>query len=185
MGWIHDDDSGWHEAFLAPDFGGGVRGVGIYAGRDHEVIVGADYSVGAEPRYERRPAATAIGWRVVCSCSSEEGRRETEWVSGLLVRVPSKALEDLPAGRFYCADEDVDFLDDVEPYEEAARAIWRREHLAPGDSLTAIARAKAAAVKADEDLRIAVARARAVGQSWDAIGRAAGMTRQSAHARWS
>ncbi|WP_343996975.1 hypothetical protein, partial [Nocardioides dubius] len=81
--------------------------------------------------YETRPAATAIGWRIICDCTEGGDRtRRTKWVSDLLPRVPSQELEDLAAGRFHVADApDVDYLDEIKPYDQAVRAIWERDQL--------------------------------------------------------
>jgi hypothetical protein len=61
-------------------------------------------------------------------------------------------------------------------------AALRTEHTFR--ALDRIAAATAARAQAADDLARAVADARAVGATWDQIGKAAGMTRQSAAERW-
>lgn len=74
-------------------------------------------------------------------------------------------------------------VDDL--FHEMFTRIWRREHVDGPDALAAIERARQVVTAAERDLDAAVATARSAGQSWEAIGRAAGMTRQSAHGRWA
>lgn len=62
-------------------------------------------------------------------------------------------------------------------------AALRTEHTFR--ALDRIAAATAARDQAATDLARAVADARAVGATWEQIGKAAGMTRQSAHDRWA
>jgi hypothetical protein len=63
---------------------------------------------------------------------------------------------------------------------------WRdyRRHLAPDEALAAVAELTGQVNVGERQLDAAVATARAAGASWEAIGRAAGITRQSAHERW-
>jgi len=107
------------------------------------------------------------------------------WMSDLLVRVPSAALEDVPAGRIYAADGDVidvDFRDDV---AGMATDRWHREHLDGPQALGRIRDARGRVSAAERELGAAVRDARAAGESWEAIGRSAGITRQTAHQRWA
>jgi hypothetical protein len=135
-------------------------------------------------RYTTRPAAEIVGWRAVCNCRRSESSRVTDtWASDLVTRVPSKALEDEAAGRIYVVDQDVMSVDD--DFHDMFVGIWRREHVDGDRALEAIGRARDAVRNAERDLDDAVGAARAAGESWEAIGRAAGMTRQSAHGRWS
>jgi len=61
---------------------------------------------------------------------------------------------------------------------------WHREHVDAIDALDSISGARAKIAAAERDLDAAVGAARRAGASWEAIGRAAGITRQSAHGRW-
>ncbi|GAB3930634.1 hypothetical protein GCM10011575_47480 [Microlunatus endophyticus] len=193
MGYI--DDEGLHEARLAPEFLDGARGIGTMSGKvpnDH-VIVDAQYvgepgSPSAETRYASRPAAEVIGWRVVCECSTPTSYGAvSNWVSDLLVRVPTAALEDLAAGRIYATDDQTaGWLDDSrEDVADLAVKIWREQHLAIPTALGRLERARWSVESAQRALDAAAVDARTAGASWDAIGRAAGMTRQSAHQRWA
>ncbi|MFS3130645.1 hypothetical protein ACLM5J_19745 [Nocardioides sp. Bht2] len=195
MGWIHDGDSTstWHEAHLVAEFPDGSRGIGISTGGTYaagEVIVGVEYvgEPGAitDEVYATRPAATAVGWRIICDCTEGgDSTRRTKWISELLPRVPSQELEDLSSGRFHVADAaDVDDLDEIKPYDQAVRAIWERDHLHGITALEQITAVRRGIVDAEQALSLAVARARSAGSTWEAIGRAAGMTRQSAQERW-
>jgi len=188
MSW--DSDDGIHEGYVLPEFIDGVRGRGIWTGkvpRDH-VVVDVEY-VGdpgdiSEERYTSRPAAEVIGWRVMCDCRTGSTSRVTAtWCSDLITRVPSSALHDPAAGRLYVPDEDVPEVDEL--FVDDLAGLWRREHVDGEGALSAIAQARSEAAAAERRLDEAVAAARAGGASWEAIGRAAGMTRQSAHGRWS
>ena len=98
-------------------------------------------------------------------------------------RVPSPSLEDLARHRVYASDADL-WVADRTDVEQAARAVWRREHLDPVDVDDEIRAAVADRRAAEERLDAAVTRARQMGRSWAKIGVAAGMTTQSANERW-
>lgn len=196
MSWTTDD--GLHEGYLASEFADGQRSIGVSGGGipDDHVIVNAEYpGGGAEPRYETRPAAEVIGWRITCDCRRPVNRigygpggellpEADRWVSDLLLRVPSKALEDLEAGKIYAADADVIDVGDREDVEAAVLDRWESEHMQASAAVTRIRAARAQTAAAERDLEAAVAEARSHCVSWETIGRAAGITRQSAHARW-
>lgn len=188
MSWTTAD--GGHEAYLAAEFADGQRATGSSGGGvpDDQIIVATEYD--GEPgaitsaRHTTRPAAEVIGWRVVCNCYDTSSVTKT-WVSDLLVRVPSATLEDVRAGRIYAADGDVvdvDFRDDV---AAMATGRWHREHLDGPQALGRIRDARGRVAAAERELHEAVRDARAAGESWEAIGRAAGITRQTAHQRWA
>lgn len=132
-----------------------------------------------------RPAAEAVGWRILCDCRDQAGNvlpAAQRWQSELLVRVPSKALEDLAAGRIYSVDQDA--VDIGEIHDAALSALWRSQHAGAMDALARIAAAQEQIGDLNQQLTVAVGQARDQGVSWEAIGRAAGMSRQSAHERW-
>lgn len=190
MGWI--DDNGLHEGYVVPEFADGALGQPVSGGGvpQDQVIVEISYSPNAgEDLVLTRPAAEAIGWRILCDCRDERTGdllpAEKRWRSPLLVRVPSKALEDLDGGRIYAADEDVIYVGDGDDAHEAVlRQLWRSEHVDERDALARITAARSSIEVLERELEDAVSRARAQGASWEAIGRAAGMARQSAHERW-
>lgn len=193
MGWL-DMDAPGHEAWLAAEFRDGERSVGVLASGvpDDRVVVEYDADGRA---HETRPAAEVIGWRVVCDCvdpfpSSISGPRgPSRWSSALLERVPSEALEDVAAGRIWAPDDEVAYVDSREDVEQVARHRWQREHLRGLVAIAAVREASDALLEsqviAEARLDRAVREARAVGASWETIGRATAMSRQSAHARWS
>jgi hypothetical protein len=191
MSWESDD--GKHEGYLIAEFSDGQQATGTISGNvpDDQIIVDGEYD--GEPgaitgqRHITRPAAEVIGWRVGCYCRTSESTFAVTgtWASELLVRVPSAALEDVPAGRIYAADEDVAYVDDREDVSAAAVDRWQREHVAGPQALARIRTAREQVAVAERELGAAVQDARAAGESWEAIGRAAGITRQTAHQRWA
>ena len=115
---------------------------------------------------------TAIGWRWVCSC----GQAGPVWW-----RAPT-AADHSPARHQVHAPGTGATADPPDDLEEAIRAEWLA-HL-PTPAIAEVSAAAAAARKADADLAAAVRRARDAGESWAAIGTAAGMSRQAANQRW-
>lgn len=189
MSWA--DDDGVHEGYVLPEFIDGRRGNGTWSGSvpDDHVILDVEYvgEPGAitQERYTTRPAAEVVGWRVMCDCraNTRSSAITNTWTSDLIVRVPSKSLDDETLGRLFVPDEDMIGVDDT--YFEMFTAIWRREHVDGESALNAITQARRAVTAAERDLDDAVEEARSAGESWEAIGRAAGITRQSAHSRWA
>lgn len=190
MGWVTSD--GLHEGYVVPEFADGVRGSGTTGGGVpvDQVIVAMDYagdpSRVAEAQPLTRPAAETIGWRVMCDCRDTEGRllsQDRRWASELLVRVPSPALEDVDEGRLHAADEEVPYIADG-AHEESLRGRWLREHVDGRDALSRVESTTAQIRRAERERDAAVADARSAGATWDAVGRAAGMARQSAQGRW-
>lgn len=139
MSWESDD--GRHEGYVLAELADGVRARGMSGGGVHDDHVVVDVEYVGEPGasidtwYTTRPAAEAVGWRVMCECRDDDTSRvTTTWVSAMLSRVPSKALEDPAAGRIYAADGEV--IDVDETYWEVPHAIGRRDHV---DELVALA----------------------------------------------
>ena len=186
MGWIAED--GLHEGYLVPQFGDGQRGAGVTGGGipSDRVVIGPEVqdSEGSWV-YPTRPAGEVTGWVVCCDCSSPTsfGPIRT-WVGPVFTRVPSKALEDVNAQKAFAVDEDVTGFSDREDVEEAALDLWRAEHAFSMDALDEVRAATAAAAATRERLDAAVTIARAAGAPWEAIGRSAGMPKQSAQGRW-
>lgn len=169
-----------------PEFLDGQRGAAVTGGGvpGDQVIVEIDYGVGvgSPEHYVTRPSAEVIGWRVCCECS---GRRGVGWASSdLIVRVPSTVLEDLAQLRVYAGDDDVPYVGDRPDVEDAARALWVRQHAGAANALRSIREAAQAVSEAQRELDLAVRHGRDTGASWEEIGRATGMARQSAHQRW-
>jgi hypothetical protein len=120
---------------------------------------------------EWRPDAAVVGWAAGCEC----GWRGRPWT-----RVPSPDLADPGArllatsGNFY----DLDGPDEARVIDE-----WR-SHIAPFTTIEVLEEAAARHAATRGELDEAVRAARAAGASWADIGRATGMTRQSANVRW-
>ena len=183
MGWISDDAS--HQGYLLPHFLDGQRGAGVTGGDipADQVAVGEGTIDGAgDLDYRTRPAAEVVGWVVCCDCSA--GRATTTWTGPTFARVPSPSLESMRARRIFAADEEVPYLAERPEVEDAARELWRVEHVFGTDAVGEVQAAAVGAARAELRLETAVALARHSGASWETIGRAAGMTRQSAHERW-
>lgn len=185
MGWTTED--GLHEGYLVPQFVDGQRAVGVTGGGipDDQVASGPEaQAADGSWSYPTRPAGEVTGWVVCCDCRIHDSFRYTTWVGPVFTRVPSKALEDPKALRVYATDEDVVFVSDREDVHEVAYDLWRSEHAFGADALGEVEAAARAAASAKERLDSAVAIARASGETWEAIGRAAGMAKQSAQGRW-
>lgn len=162
MGWV--DETQLHEAYVAPEFPPGMP----------------------DDANARDVGSTVTGWRVRCECSTPTSLGPvSSWASDLLVRVPTPALENLATGRIYATDEEAGWIDSRLDVGDLAVKIWREQHLAIPSALDRIEKARYAADAAQRRLDEAVTAARTAGASWEAIGRVAGMTRQSAHQRWA
>ncbi len=185
MGWVTED--GMHEGYVVPQFVDGQRAAGVTGGG----IPADQVASGSEVQgpdgswsYPARSAGEVTGWVICCDCSRPGSVSYTTWVGPVFTRVPSKALEDPRALKVYAVDEDVAFVDERDDVAEVAHDLWRSEHGFGADALGEVESAANAAREAKERLDTAVALARHSGESWAAIGRAAGMARQSAQERW-
>jgi len=186
MGWLTED--GRHEGYLTPMFGDGQRGRGVTAGSvpDDQVVVGVE-TQGEDGSWgwPTRPAGEITGWVVCCDCyRTASFGAPSSWIGPIFTRVPSTTLEDLAARRVFAADDDVAYVSERDDVQGAAVELWRCEHAYGTDALTEVEAAAAALSQAKLRLDAAVALARNSGTSWADIGRAAGMTRQSAQERW-
>ena len=125
-----------------------------------------------------RGHAEATGWIGVCTC----GWRSRPWT-----RVATPAEEDLAARRVYGGF----LMSDGRLFNVNNRAVGRttlaewEQHVEPDRLLALIDNITAQRRQLDEHLARVVAQAREVGVTWEDIGRAAGITPQSAHERWS
>jgi len=174
--WSTED--GKHECWVAARFADGAfsagrSGQGFQIGCAGDGI--AEQWVIAE---EWRADADAVGWTGVCTC----GWRSQPWT-----RVHAPADEDLAArrafGDYLPGDGRVLFDSDHRGVEDAVHAEWKR-HIEPDLLLGEIAELTERRRDLDERLAAAVGKARQAKATWEDIGRAAGMTRQSAHERW-
>jgi len=186
MGWLSDD--GRHEGYLAPMFGDGQRGRLTSGGLipQDEVVVGVEVQdEDGAWTWPTRPAGEVTGWVVCCDCYSNTSLGPpSTWVGPVFTRVPSTRLEHLTARRIFAPDDEIVYVSEREDVHDAAVELWRSEHAFGVDALTEVQAAAGAAAQAKLRLDAAVALARHSGASWADIGRAAGMTRQSAQERW-
>lgn len=149
-----------HEGYPVPLFADGAEGAGSYSGKGVLVDFESD---------EWRPDAAVIGWRMGCEC----GWRGQAWT-----RVARQDQADAGARLVYSDDA---FLDD--DVERPLLEEWQ-QHIAPFKAVESVEEAAAKYGAAGGELDEAVRAARAAGATWAAIGRAAGITRQSAQERW-
>lgn len=131
------------------------------AAYEHEGFVASVADDGKRlPNVNSDTAPLVRGWRAECVCG---WRSEKHY-----------PISDYPGE---------DGLAEPAGVDDACRELWRAHlraavpALAVHDAATALERAKA-------DLDNAVIDARVAGASWDRIGQAAGVSRQSAHERW-
>ncbi|MFF1254920.1 hypothetical protein ACFVYC_20830 [Pseudarthrobacter sp. NPDC058329] len=172
MGWVSSDNKheGW-VACVAPDgrlssssSGEGmlVKGVSGRYKRDESM-----------PDYEIIPDREIIGWRGACDCG---------WQGELWKRVGSSAEADPAQHREYVSRDG--FADASQRLEEAVHDEWKA-HIAPTEAILGVEAAAREYSQAGNRLNKTVAAAKAAGASWTDIGRAVGISRQSAHERWS
>lgn len=175
MGWI--DEHNEHELYVTPVFRDGASGTTF--GRDG-VNVG-----GPTPETEDwRQPADIVGWEVRCNHYEDEAARtHATTVLARWTRVSAPEDQDRAAGRFYAEDDEAEFLGDREDVERLALSLWD-VHRKPLDALRLIESAAEAAAAARAQLDAAVTAGRAAGLSWADVGRAVGITRQSARERW-
>lgn len=179
MGWIIDRDGlrdhEGHAAFVVADgrTTGSSTGNGVLIRRpDSDGRAAAAHAAGRIPDndelYELVPWGDVVGWQTKCEC----GWTGKRWERSMT----------LP-GKYGGNDPDDAVLPDGETVEARAMQDWD-SHIGPLDQLGAVSDAAAEMENARRRLDQAVREARVGGASWADIGRAAGMTRQSAHERW-
>jgi len=163
MAWVTED--GTHEGYVGAELEGGR--------------LAATYSAGVVEAWNARtqtfdafPNNAVIGWVVACGC----GWRGHRWD-----RVTDPDSADWATGRVYDTEGEGWAPPSV---EDAGHEEWKQhaDTIGWSDELELAAREADAARRRLND---AVAAARADGASWADIGRATGLTRQSAHERWS
>ena len=154
MGWIGPGD---HEGWVAPLFADQAIGCGTSS----DGIMVATLTDNGELSYDddrTRPASDVIGHVAACACGwrgpIQRGLPRDEW----------------------------GYLDDSTDENRIIEA-WRR-HIEPEKHTELVAEAAERYAAAGRDLDDAVREARASGASWADIGRAVGITRQSARERW-
>jgi len=178
VGWNTGD--GEHEGYVECLFADGYAGSGWSNGG---ITITADPEGRAVP-FESLPSrspADVVGWRVVCNgpSSAQIGHwRGEPWSAG---------DSNDPDARVLCvpADQRDDLTFDDELVGALLREEWKQQHLGSAfDELAEVRSAAAAVQAARSELDEAVAKARVAGASWESIGEATRMSRQSAHERW-
>lgn len=173
MSWSTED--GAHEMWIAARFADGAISGG-YSNAGYRIMYAAD-GTDVYAREENRPDTASVGWIGVCTC----GWRSTPWT-----RVSDRAQEDLAARRAfgdYLYEGQVMFDQNRAEVEQVIHAAWKR-HIEPERLLTEIAELTGRRREIDQRLATTVAQARKANTPWEDIGRAAGITRQSAWERW-
>lgn len=122
--------------------------------------------------------AEVVGWRAICTDPGDY-RGVEHWRGPLWHRVTTLDDQDLDARRIYCGDGMLD-----EESEDLICVDWE-VHIGPAAELHAVALASDEVADAQHKLTEAVRAARNAGASWTDIGRAVGISRQSAHERWA
>lgn len=186
MGWV--DETGEHEGWAADITRDGRRasasnGFGVLVRRaDADAQVRAAWAAGRPPEpsetYDTYPYADVVAWEAACTCGWTGPRWERD----------RQTVSEPGADEIAAADSmSVQLKDEPISVEDAARRAWEHTHIAPMQTLQAVrqAAADARAAKKGLDQAVAAARATMPAASWEAIGRAAGVSRQTAHERWS
>lgn len=184
MGWINEN--GQHEAYLAVILADGKVASGS---NGHGPVVMEVDDQGNHFRDVQYSDDQIVGWELRCDCNipspyDEFTFRSSTWIGPRFDRVATAAVEDVTRGRIYSPANDAGYVDEREDVGQLVAARWRAEHVAPLDALNEVNRLQRVIADATADLAQAVALARAMGRSWEDIGRAGGISRQAAHERW-
>lgn len=129
-------------------------------------------------QWAERPKAEVTGWVVMCTCPDNTPAILARWT-----RAGSPAGDNLASGMLYATDEEVESLDARDDVADRAQELWAA-HRRLDMATEKIELAGRAVKQATSSLNEAVAIGRAAGLSWTAVGRAVGITRQSARERW-
>jgi hypothetical protein len=179
--WVSMDRE--HHGWVGALFGDGAISIGLGPVRVEPVPVGLQLGFDADGTDMEdlgicRDGAEATGWIGVCIC----GWRSRPWT-----RVVTQAEEDVGARRVYdgfLLSGGRLFNVNNRVVSKATYAEWV-QHLRPDRPLADIADLTGQRLWLEERLAAAVVEARWAGATWEDIGHAAAMTRQSAHERWS
>lgn len=175
MGWMTEADGGMHEGHVAVLVSDGRAASGSRLGGvvllNPRWAYGVDESI--EPFDFTVPWSEVTGWQAQCEC----GWRGTTWQR-------DEAINDDPADEQLDADHML--LSDGRSIEDVGHAEWK-QHVQPLAAAESVRSAAAAVRDAEAALDEAVAAARAGNppSTWEQIGRAVGISRQSAHERWA
>lgn len=172
MGWVSNDNEheGW-AAPVAPD--GRLSASSTAKGMLVKGVTGRYAPDVTMPDYELIPDKEIIGWRGACVCG---------WQGEMWERVTTPAAADLSRRRDYVAPDE--FANASSEVEDAIQDEWNA-HIAPSEAILGVEAAAREYSQAGHRLDKTVAAAKAAGASWADIGRAVGISRQSAHERWA
>lgn len=164
MGWFIDGAEG-HEGYVADVLrdgreGSGTTGGGVLMLRPTRADEAAGWVRLTSGGHKEAvvPWSEVMSWRVMCECGWKGSSRP--------------AQEDSDESR-YCP----------QAIEDEFTAEWR-VHVQPFAGLREVVRLVEEARDVDRQLDVAAAAARASGATWEAIGKAAGLTKQGAQQRW-
>ena len=171
VGWINDD--GEHEGWDAPLFADGnvAGGWGTSPDGSTRVIVSIlnRNETALTGNWDYRAESEVIGWVAACVCG---------WRGAPFSRVDVEAEEDLAARRVFSPDSHAPQI------EELIHQEWIA-HLSPLEAVDLVRRRAQELAASRRALDEAVDAARSAKVPWETIGGATGMSRQSAHERWS
>ncbi|WP_405180965.1 hypothetical protein OG225_07175 [Nocardia sp. NBC_01377] len=171
-----ETDDGRHEGVVVHVFADGWYGSGWGGGP--KVTERADDSQLHIDDWQTRSWDEVVAFRAICSDLSHHSKRC--WSGPTWTRVATAEEADPARRRVYAPDPYG--LD--EAAEDQIMVDWLN-HIAPTRGTYEIELAAREVADAQIRLTDAVREARAAGASWEAIGTAAGMSRQSAHERWA
>jgi hypothetical protein len=169
VSWTSDD--GLHKGWRVAEFPDGRVGSSASGGVS---ILPPDDAISMTSGVQPEPVdgRTAGGWRWICTCGQ---------LGPLHRRVPAEKDASPALRRVYWPEPRRD-ADPPGGVDAAIEAEWRA-HL-PSPALAAVTAAVTAEARAKEATAEAVRAAAATGETWESIGAAAGIRRQSAWARW-
>lgn len=172
MGWVSNDNEheGW-AAPVAPD--GRLSASSTAEGMLVKGVTGRYVPDVTMPDYELIPDKEIIGWRGACVCG---------WQGEMWERVTTPAAADFSRRRDYVAPDE--FANASSEVEDAIQDEWNT-HIAPSEAILGVEAAAREYNQAGRRLDKTVAAAKSSGASWADIGRAVGISRQSAHERWA
>ncbi|MGN2642459.1 hypothetical protein ACTD5D_41060 [Nocardia takedensis] len=165
-----------HEGWIAPVFADGMYG-SIWSGAGVGVTHRADGTIVPSAEQQFRPDSEVTGWRVQCDDLNNHGRQC--WRGQFWTRVTDPFEHNPEQRRIFAEDALLTTAD-----EDLMMREWEA-HIAPTRGTAEVRWAADEVAAAQRRLTEAVLSAREQGASWEGIGQAARMTRQSAHERWS
>ncbi|MGW4241166.1 hypothetical protein [Nocardia sp. NPDC004722] len=169
-------DDGRHEGWIMHLFADGWGGGGGTLDTVTAFITPDGTFLQDANQWQDRPLGEVVAWQAVCQDSATG---EIHWRGPRIDRAATPA--DVDAGRGYSENG---YAEDGDALAENLYIGWD-VHIAPGAILREITETSTAIGELEQRRLGKVQDARLLGQSWDAIGRAAGITRQAAWERWA